>query len=219
MEKTALVIGATGLVGSTLVKQLLDDKNYNQIVQFVRTPSGINHPKLIEYCINFADSNSYQDLVKGDILYSAFGTTLKVAGSKEKQYQIDVTFVENFCKVAKSQGVESWHIVSSIGASPKSTNFYLRMKGQLEEKLIALKPTNLYLLRPSILDGNRKEKRTGEKMGLTVMRILSKIPFLKKYQPIHAKTVARALRQSAVQPKPGVHVLEMNELFTRASKM
>lgn len=219
MEKTALVIGATGLVGSTLVKQLLDDKNYNQIVQFVRTPSGINHPKLIEYCINFADSNSYQDLVKGDILYSAFGTTLKVAGSKEKQYQIDVTFVENFCKVAKNQGVESWHIVSSIGASPKSTNFYLRMKGQLEEKLIALKPTNLYLLRPSILDGNRKEKRTGEKMGLTVMRILSKIPFFKKYQPIHAKTVARALRQTAVQPKPGVHVLEMNELFTRASKM
>ena len=107
MEKTALVIGATGLVGSTLVKQLLDDKNYNQIVQFVRTPSGINHPKLIEHCIDFADPNSYQDLVKGDVLYSAFGTTLKAAGSKEKQYQIDVTFVENFCKIAKNQGVES----------------------------------------------------------------------------------------------------------------
>ena len=219
MEKTALVIGATGLVGSTLVKQLLDDKNYNQIVQFVRTPSGINHPKLIEHCIDFADPNSYQDLVKGDVLYSAFGTTLKAAGSKEKQYQIDVTFVENFCKIAKNQGVESWHIVSSIGATPKSTNFYLRMKGQLEEKLAALQPTNLYLLRPSILDGNRKEKRPGEKLGLAAMRILAKIPFLKKHQPIHAKTVARALRQTAVQPKPGVHILEMDELFTRASKM
>lgn len=195
MSKSAIVIGATGLVGTELVKQLLSDKDYSLVKVFLRKKMDMEHPKLEQHVVNFEKLEESKELIKGDVVFCCMGTTIKVAGSQDAFFKVDHTYPFYFAQLAKSNGVEKFLLVSSLGADKNSPNFYLRVKGQIEWELEKLKFKNLIILRPSMLLGDRKEFRLGELIGKVVMRALGFIFIgkLKKYKAIEAGTVAKAM--------------------------
>ncbi len=198
--KTAIVIGATGLVGSFITRKLLEDNRYTKVKVFVRRSLKIDNPKLEEYIVDFDKIELWKDKLTGDELYSALGTTIKKAGSKAAQFKVDFTYQHETAKTALANGVKTYLLVSSAGAYSKSANFYLRMKGSLDAKAQQLNFEKIYIFRPSILAGDRNEKRFGESIGIKVAGIITKIiPALKKYRPIDASKVAEAMIKAANQ--------------------
>ena len=125
----ALVIGATGAVGSDLVEQLLKDDAFERVTVFVRRPLAVENPKLTVHIIDFDHPEQWRELLQGDVLFSCLGTTIKAAGSQEAQWKVDYTYQYEAAKAARENGVEAYALVSSIGASPKAKFFYTRMKG------------------------------------------------------------------------------------------
>ena len=214
MVKTAIIIGSTGLTGSSLLKILLNSDVYDKVVCFVRNSVKITHPKLIQHTIDFDNPDSYQGLIEGNDLFCCLGTTIKKAGSQEAFEKIDLTYPVQFAKAAVQNGVKQFSIISSIGADPNSSNFYLRTKGKCEEALRILGFQSTSIFRPSLLLGNRKEFRLGEKLSTYVMKILSvfMIGKLKKYRPVKAKRVAYAMFEIAQKNTVGYHVYESDEI-------
>ena len=217
MKLTANVIGATGLVGKQLVQMLLKNESFGRVRIFVRRDSGIQHPRLEEQIVNFGEKKTWSKQLTGDVLFSALGTTLKQAGSKEKEYEVDYTFNLNFARQAKENGIENYVLVSSIGANAKSRIFYTRMKGELDEAVAKLGFKNLAILRPSSLTGNRREKRTAEIISIPLLRFLT-LFLLKKYRPIQDKTVAEAMVNAVLHPNHGKTIWEAGEVFMLADK-
>jgi uncharacterized protein YbjT (DUF2867 family) len=218
MGKTVNLIGATGLVGHALLKQLLESKEVDRVRVFTRRATGLVHPRLQEQVIDFSDIEQYRDLLVGDVLYSTLGTTLKKAGSKEAQYLVDFTFQWNFARIAAENGISSYGLVSSAGANARSSIFYTRIKGELDEAVQKLPFRNCVILRPSILDGERKENRPAEKIGLVITRAFTKL-FFRKYRPIHAEIVAQALIESTLlKPKDGFTLAELDDIFILAGE-
>lgn len=213
MSKTAIVIGATGLVGSEVLNLLLDDERYKTVKVFHRRSTGIKHPKLEEHVIDFEKIDEWKDLLTGDDLYSALGTTIKKAGSQEAQYTIDFTYQFETAKAAAEKGVQKYSLVSSAGADYQSRTFYTRLKGELDEAVKELPFEVITVLRPSILDGDRNENRPAEKFGLLMARLFTKIPGLKKYRPILGKKVAEGMINSLHKCPPGYHIFELDEIF------
>lgn len=210
--KTAIIIGATGLIGGELVEQMLENPHYSKVVLLLRKPLEINHSKLIQEVINFDKPDASK--IVGDDLFCAIGTTLAKAGSKDAQYKIDCTYPYEIGKIAKANGIKQYILVSSIGADANSSSFYLKTKGDLEQKIKSLGFENFVSLRPSLLLGNRKDVRFGEKVGTVLMTILS--PFLlgglKKYRGIEASKVAESMQKLANQGISGVHFIESDKI-------
>lgn len=217
MKLTANVIGATGLVGKHLVKKLLDNDEFEKVRIFVRRNSGLSHPKLEEQIIDFKDEKTWENLLKGDALFSALGTTLKQAGSKEKEYEVDFTYNLNFAQKARENGIENYVLVSSVGANAKSWIFYSRMKGELDEAVSKIGFKNLVIMRPASLTGNRKDRRPMEELSVPVVRFVTKFVF-KKYRPIHGKTVAQAMINAVLKPDYNKTIWEADEVFQLAEK-
>ncbi len=191
-KKTALIIGATGLVGKELLQLLLNDDEFKTVKIFVRRSSGLNHPKLQEYIVDF--ENLPAEKITGDVMFNCMGTTLKQAGNKEKQFKADVEYPANFAKIAAENKVPVAMVISAPGADEKSLLFYSRLKGQLEKKMKELPFDFIRFIHPSILSGERPEPRFGEKFLAGVIDSASKVlPFLKKYKSITGKQVAEAL--------------------------
>lgn len=211
--KTAIVIGATGLVGSTLVKQLLENLDYSKVVLLLRKPLNISHPKLVQEVVNFDKLDASK--IVGDDLFCAMGTTLKKAGSKEAQYKIDCTYPYEIGKIAKANGVKQFIMVSSVGANFDSSNFYLRTKGDLEKKIHNLNFHTFVSVRPSMLLGDREEYRLGEKVGTVLSNILSPLLFgnLRKYHGVEAYDVAKAMQRFANQGLNGIKYVEYDEIM------
>jgi len=186
----AIIIGASGLTGSYLLKRLIDDPEVKQILSFGRKTCGVSNPKLIEHIVDFDNPDQWNDKVKGEVLFSCLGTTLKRAGGKKQQYAVDYTYQYEFAKAASENKVPTYILVSSTGANPKSRFFYMRMKGELEEAVRKLQFENLHIMRPNILDGDRKEKRAKEKIALKLIRFFNKLGMFKKATPTHADALA-----------------------------
>jgi len=191
--KTAILIGASGLVGSYVLENLLSDSRYNKIVIFVRRSANLNHKKLEEHLVDFNDITSWQHLLVGDDLYSTMGTTIKKAGSEEAQRTVDYTYPYIIAKRAKLNGVKNYALVSSAGADANSRFFYPKIKGELDRDVSQLFFRKTIIVRPSIIDGPRKEKRLGEEIGLKVMRSIKFIPIIKKYQPTPVNQIAQCM--------------------------
>lgn len=213
----ANVIGATGLVGSHLVNILLEDNTFEKVRIFVRRHSELSHPKLEEKIVDLSDENSWGEFIKGDVLFSALGTTLKQAGSKEKEYEVDFTYNLNFAKKARQNGIENYVLVSSVGANAKSRIFYARMKGELDDAVSELGFKNLAVLRPASLTGDRNERRLMEEITIPLVRFVTKFAF-KKYRPIHGKTVATAMKNAVLYPNFNKTIWEADEVFQLAEK-
>ncbi len=217
MNLTANVIGATGLVGKQLVRLLLENENFERVKIYIRRESGMAHPKLVQHIVDFGDEEMWKNYLKGDVLFSALGTTLKQAGSKEKQYEVDFTFNLNFAQKAKQNGIENYVLVSSVGANPESHIFYSRMKGELDEAIVKTGFRNTVILRPASLTGDRDEKRTMEEISVPVLKFITRFVF-KDYRPIHGKTVAQAMINAVQNPNPEKIIWEGSEVFELANQ-
>jgi uncharacterized protein YbjT (DUF2867 family) len=213
---TALVIGATGLVGSELVAQLLQDERFKKIKIFTRRSLNKQHPKLEEHVIDFKYPQQWKSLVYGDVLFSSLGTTLKQAGSKGAQFKIDYTYQYQFAKAAFENGVKQYVLVSAAYASPNSGIFYSRMKGILEKDVEKLLFENITILRPGMLTGKRKEERPGEKFGTPILNLLHRIPGLKSLKPISAFTVSKAMINAVAYHPERVNQYSLLEVFKLA---
>lgn len=210
----AVVIGATGLVGKQIVHLLLDDPAWSRVRVLGRRACGVTHAKLDEHVIDFDRPEAWRELVRGDVAFSALGTTLKAAGSKEAQWRVDYTYQHEFAKAASANGVPAFVLISSGGASASSRMFYLRMKGELERDVSALPFERVRLLQPSVLDGEREEKRTAERFFVAVLRPISSI-LSAKVRPVRGETVARAAIRSALDTTSGPRLIEAQEIFNR----
>jgi uncharacterized protein YbjT (DUF2867 family) len=205
--KKAVVIGGTGMVGVQLIKLLIETDEFSEVVSLVRRVSGVKHPKFNEYIIDFDKPETWSKLVIGDVLFSTLGTTLAKAKSKDNQYRIDFEYQYITAEIAAKNGITNYVLVSSAGASSKSTIFYSQMKGKLEDAVSLLPFKTISILRPGQLDGERTEKRAGEKVGLSFMYFMNKIGLFKRYRPIQAVQVARAMIHASQKPESASYTL------------
>ncbi len=210
--RTAIVIGATGLVGSNLVNMLLKDSRFEQVKVLVRRPMEIANDKLEQHVVDFDAPDNWKKLVTGDVLYSAMGTTLRQAGSKAAQYKIDYMYQYQVAKAAAANGVPEYVLISAAGSNPDSAVFYSRIKGELERDVQKLPFETIHIIRPGMLAGEREKVRTGELLGVGVMNVLSMIPGLKKLKPIQAKEVARAMLNATFRHVVGIHSYTMGDV-------
>lgn len=195
MPQTAIVIGATGLVGKELTQLLLNDDSFEKVKVFVRKPLPIGHPKLQQVITDFDNLSKSAMEISGDVVFCAMGTTIRVAGSQEAFTKVDYTYVLNFAELAKKNGIHRFILVSSLGVTESGGNFYLTVKRDVENALRRLKFNSLIIVRPSMLLGKRSEFRLGENIGKFLMRSLGFlfIGKLKKYKAIEASVVAKAM--------------------------
>lgn len=204
---TICISGASGLVGNELLIQLLNDSRTEKVLVLARNPLGFGHPKMQVVLVAFEDIEKLEVAEKIDIGFCALGTTLRKAGSKEKQQQIDRDFVISFSKFCKKSGVQNIGIVSSIGANEKSSNFYLRTKGQMESGVSTVGIPTTVFIRPSFLIGPRKERSIRDKLVQLLSFIISPLLFgkAKKYRGIHASRVAQSLIKATINKSEGIH--------------
>jgi len=213
MGRVANLIGASGLVGHQLLLQLLENSEFEKVRIFVRRETGIVHSKLEERIIDFDRIESWAPLVLGDVLFSSLGTTIKTAKTKENQYRVDYTYQYEFAKAASENGVPVYILVSSMGANSKSSVFYSRIKGELEEAAATFNFRKTIVFRPSILDGDRQEKRVGEKVGLVISRFLTRF-ILKKYRPTPVDILAAKMIHLSLDQADGFRIVEGLEIFS-----
>jgi len=193
--KTALIFGSSGLIGGQLLKILIETNNYNKIKLFVRSAPEINDPKIEIIETDFNNLENHKEDIKGDDCFFCIGTTKQNTPDKNEYRRIEYNIPVEVAQIAKLNLVNSFLYVSSGFADPKNSGAYLRNKGEVEEELKKLNFPKLGIMRPSILLGNRKENRVGEKIGIFVMKMFSPLFLgsLKKMKPIHSKKVAKAM--------------------------
>tara|TARA_B100000575_G_scaffold148176_1_gene118209 strand:- start:719 stop:1381 length:663 start_codon:yes stop_codon:yes gene_type:complete len=193
-NKKVVVFGSTGLIGSYLINYLLSDPTFKQIILVTRRPLRINNKKLINQIINFSSKEEIDDSIQNcSIVFSAIGTTkAKVQNNKKKYREIDFDINLNIAKYCKIKNVNKFILVSSSGANAKSSNFYLKLKGEIEHEINKLNLNSFIVFRPSLLLGNRNEFRLGERIGQVVLPFFSKI-LPPNFKPVHAKLVAKAM--------------------------
>ena len=196
----ALVIGATGATGRELVQLLLKDDDISQVIIFVRTAPKIKHKKLKIHVIDFKDLEESKEKIKGDILFSALGTTKKDAGGKDQQYEIDYTFQYKFAKIAADNGLGQLSLVSSVGANAKSSFFYPKIKGALEEAVKKLDFKKIDIFQPPMLIRQPDLMRDGEKSGIKILNRLNKIGILKSQKPLAVEALAEKMLKMAKTP-------------------
>lgn len=207
-RKTAVIAGASGLIGSSLVQRLLKSENYGQIFALVRSPLGIQHDQLKEVVIDFDELLTMSDFPHGDDVFCCLGTTQAKSKDEEEYRKIDYHYCYNLAQRALKEGADRFFLISSLGAKKGSKNFYLNLKGELEHDISFLDYRTIYIFRPSLLRGDRKEYRLGERFAQLVTRI---IPFFgpwKKYKPIHADQVTKAMMQVIRQEDEGCYFYE-----------
>lgn len=178
----AIVIGATGAVGQDLVKTLLYDDRYETVTTFTRRPLGFTNPKIQSFIVDFNLPDTWHHLVQGDVLFSALGTSLKQAGSKEAQYRVDHDYQLSFARAARENGVPHMVLVSSIGADDSSHFFYLKLKGLIEKDVEALQFPSLTILRPPSLI-RKHAKRPAETVSVKLLQLASSLGLCKAMAP------------------------------------
>ncbi len=206
MERKALVLGASGLTGSYLLEILLESNFYSQVTIYVRKPLGRSHPKLVEQLVNFATIESWTN---ADDVFCCLGATIKTVKTREAFTLVDLYAPLHIAKLQLSAGSKRFLVVSAAGANPKSSVFYNKTKGRLEEALKQLNYSSIYIFQPSFILGPRKESRWLEEIG--IFFALKAIPIMKgrfkKYIPVHAKAIARSMAYFATHSKTGIHTI------------
>ena len=199
MAKKAAVIGATGATGRHLVTKLGDSGYYEKVQTFGRRLVGGQSSVVEEHLIDFDSPETWADLIDADDIFLCLGTTLRTAGSKAAQYQVDFEYQYAFAQSAREAGAKRIFVISSPGASPKAKGFYLRMKGELDEAVKKLGFGTTVIIKPSLIRARRADKRIGERLGDYLLTPLCKLPGLRRYRPINAHELAHAMTIIATQ--------------------
>jgi uncharacterized protein YbjT (DUF2867 family) len=213
-EKSALVFGGSGLVGRSLINELIISEDYMIIRVFSRNRSiGFSDTRIREYIVDFENPETFSENVTGDDMFICLGTTIKKAGSIKRMEEIDRDLPVTLASLAKSNGVKRLAVVSSIGANSGSSNYYLRIKGEMEDAILEKGFGKVAIVRPSILLGERGEKRLGESAGKFFMRIFGVFLYgsFRKYRAIEARDVARAMIRILSQDT-GEKIFESDQL-------
>lgn len=217
MSKTAIVIGATGLVGSQVVNQLVQAKHVDKVITLtrraLRESEQHNSTKVENHVVDFDRLADSATLFQGDILFSCLGTTVKQAGSIKAQRVVDLDYQYQAAMLAEEQGVDHLLLVSSSGADSKSLSPYLKMKGELEDKVEGLGFQHVSIFQPSLLLGNRNSTRAAEDIASKVLPLLCKLPGLKRYRPIYGAEVAEKMVAESAQPKSAMQTFKLDEVF------
>ena len=211
--KQVTLFGATGLIGSYLLEFLLKDSDIHLINVVGRTPFHLEHDKINNIVIDFEDVHSISDSIDGsEVVFVSIGTTMsKVNGDKLKYKSIDFDIILNIANACKQKNIKQFLYVSSLGANSNSSNFYLRLKGEIDEAVTELNLTSTSIFRPSVLLGKRNESRPGEKIMQLVMPLLDfMIP--SKSKAIRAKDVAKSMFNTSKNYKSGLHIYHYNEI-------
>jgi uncharacterized protein YbjT (DUF2867 family) len=210
----AIIIGATGLVGNLILKEVLADSDFSEVRIFVRKATGVVNPKLKEIVSPMKDIVSLSQEIQGDVLFNAIGTTIKQAGSQKEQQRIDRDLPVAFAGIASKNGVKIMVNVSSVGASLKG-NFYLKTKAEMENGTAGFFPDSVFHFRPSFLVGNRKEFRFAEKIAFGVMKVID--PILsgssKKYRSMPVDKLAAAMISLSKDPAGKPNILHYPEIM------
>lgn len=198
MSKTAIVIGATGLVGRELVRKLLDDASWGKVVVFVRRSLDIKAETLEEHLVDFEQIVDWQDQLQGNSLFICLGTTLKQAGSKQVMRKIDLELPLEIAAIAKQNDVQDCLVISSLMANANSFAYYLRLKGELEQQLASLKFQRLMIFRPGPLLGERSSPRFSEQV-VAAMQPLFSFTYspMKAWRGIQARELAQLIISKA----------------------
>lgn len=213
MGKTAIILGATGLTGKLLLNRLLADESYETVKVFSRRVLGLEHPKLDVYVGDLLKLEHFQSDFTGDELFCCIGTTAKKTKDKAIYKKIDYGIPVAAAKLCKKNGVESFTVVSALGADASSRIFYNRIKGEMEQEVLNLKIRDTYILRPSLIKGLRIEKRLGEAIASCFMNLIQVflVGRYRKYRAIEAETIASAMHQLN-QIKPDDQIFESDRI-------
>lgn len=192
---TVTVLGATGLTGGKVVDGLLARDEVASVVMPVRRAADRQHPKLMQWEVDFDRLDDHADLFKTDVIVCCLGSTIRKAGSQQTFRKVDYGYPLKAAELGRSQGARAFVLMSAIASSSSSTVFYNRVKGELEDSVSSLGYPFLSIYRPSLLLGDRKEHRTAEALGMKAMPLINRALFgpLEKYRGIEADTVARAM--------------------------
>ena len=211
--KTALIFGSSGLVGKNLLNQVINNSNYSKIKIFVRSSPDISDRKIEIINTDFKNLEIIKNLITGDDCFFCIGTTKKNSPDKKEYRRIELDLPKQIAQISKSNNVKSFIFVSSGFADPKNSGDYLKFKGLVEEEIKSLNFEKIGILRPSFLLGKRKEKRLGEKIGISIFKFLSPLFVgpIKKMKPIHSEKVAKAMIQIANENIQQI-IFESNEI-------
>lgn len=210
MPRTALLAGATGLVGAHCLERLLAHDAYAEVITLGRRPLVRSHPKLTHHVVDFETLEDHAAAIRGDDIFCCLGTTRKQAGSKEAFRRVDHDYPLQIAALALRNGATHYLLVSATGANPSSLFFYNRVKGEVEAALRALDYPTVSVMHPSLLTGDRDEKRTGEQVAEWLLDVFSfalRGP-LARLRPTPADDVAAAMLAAAEAPTPGFHIYE-----------
>lgn len=218
MSKTAIITGASGLIGSKLLTILLHSKEYEKVISLGRKKLKIKHRRLEQRIVDFENAETYEQYMRGDAFFCCLGTTAKKTPDKTVYYKIDHDYPVNLARCARAKGVQQFHFISAIGADPSSSNFYLKTKGETEGDLKNTGVDSLFIYQPSLLTGRRKNQRTGERIAGLIMSIINPLLLggLKKYKSIAGLTVARAMFKQSLKENKGVSVYTTDQIKERA---
>ncbi|MFS4454525.1 NAD(P)H-binding protein [Maribacter sp. 2304DJ31-5] len=193
--RTAIILGATGLTGNILLQYLLEDARYAKIKLFSRSSVGLDHAKLEEFLVDLFHFDSFQDEFRGDTVFCCIGTTAAKTPDKELYHKIDYGIPVAAAKIARRNGIPSFIVVSALGADSDSRIFYNRVKGTMEMAILKRQIPKVHILQPSLIGGNRKENRTGERVFKQIMKVVDPILIggLEKYRSIRLEQIVQAM--------------------------
>lgn len=210
----AIIAGATGLIGNSLLSQLLDHPEFTKVTAVVRKKIPLMHPKLVQLVVDFDQLEKHEQQIKGDVVFCALGTTKSKTPDPLQYRKIDYQYPLDIAFIAHQNGATQYHLVSAMGASEKSAIFYSRLKGEVECDLKSIPFKAIHIYRPSLLDGDRKEHRNAEGIMIQLMRILNPLLIggLKKYRSIKIEKVASAMLKQSLKPLKGIFVYNSDEI-------
>ncbi|WP_374948497.1 NAD(P)H-binding protein [Mucilaginibacter sp.] len=205
MAYKAIVAGASGLIGSNLVDALLASPDYEEVLVLVRKELPVQHKKLVQLVINFDDLNKHAAAITGHAAFCCLGTTKAQTPNEAEYRKIDFEYPLAMAQLAKQNGVDQLHLVSSIGADSSSPFFYTRLKGELENALQKLNFSALHIYQPSMLVGHRTKPRAFEGVLIAAFKLLNPLMIggLRKYKSINGSTVAKAMLKKSLEADTG----------------
>lgn len=212
--KTALIIGASGLIGTDCTNLLLAEDSIEEVISLVRKELPIIHPKLKQVLTDFNNIEAYKEKIKADVILCCIGSTMKKAGTKSNYELIDRIYPQKIAKIALENGANHFLLVSAMGANINSSIFYSRLKGLIENDIKQLGYNTVSIFRPSLLVGNRKEKRSGESLAIKLMKLINPLLLgsFKKYRSIPTINVAKAMVYCIFHESNGIYIYESDKI-------